>query len=114
MRVFVAAGVAVLAFVAYKGVDATRSLLSDDERVSTYDSTRTRFDCLAEGFRNAVPRGARVLLRTAAPDDETFQRIIESTYPDYEFVDRRADAELVVRVRPRSGCRPAIEIDRVS
>jgi len=112
VRAFIAIGAVILASVAYNGLDATRILLGDD-RVTIADDARTRFACLAEGFRNAVPRGARVLLRTAASDDETFQRIVESTYPDYEFVARRADAELVVRVRPRSGCRPAVEIDRV-
>jgi hypothetical protein len=113
VSVLVAIGAAVLASVAYEGVDATRELLRE-QRVTASDGLRVAYDCLTEGFRQAVPSGTRVLLRTAAPDDETLQRIVESTYPDYEFVARRADAELVVRVTPRSGCRPKVVIMRIS
>jgi hypothetical protein len=113
VSVLVAIGAAVLASVAYEGVDATRELLRE-QSVTASDGQRGAYDCLTDGFRRAVPSGTRVLLRTAAPDDETFQRIVESTYPDYEFVARRADAELVVRVTPRPRCRPKVVITRTS
>jgi len=104
---FVVAGMVVLAAVASEGADATRQLL----RTSAVD--RTAYQCLEEGFRAAVPEGSRVLLRTPAPNDEAYQRIVDSTYPDYDFVDRRADAELVVHARFGDECKPRIRIERL-
>ena len=109
---FVAAGVVVLAAVAYEGVAATREMLRESA-IEHLDEIRTGYDCLTEGFRAAVPAGSRVLLRTPAPDDEAYQRIVESTYPDYDFVDRRADAQLVVHARFSNKCEPKIRITRV-
>ena len=109
----VAVSVMVLAAVAYDGASATHNLLRQ-QRVEQIDGFQTLYACLAQGFRRAVPEGARVLLRTEAPDDEAYQRIIESTYPDYQFVSRREDADLIVRVRPRDRCRPQITISVIS
>jgi hypothetical protein len=110
---FVAAGTVVLAAVAYEGVASTRELLRESA-IELLDGTRTAYDCLTEGFRAAVPEGTRVLLKTPAPNDETYQRIVESTYPDYDFVTHRADADLVVHARFTNKCVPKIRITKVS
>jgi hypothetical protein len=110
---FVAAGAVVLAAVAYEGVAATRELLRESA-IERLDAIRAGYSCVADGFRAAVPEGTRVLLKTPAPDDEAYQRIVESTYPDYDFVTRRADADLVVHARFTTECTPRIRITKVS
>ena len=109
---FIAAGAVVLGAVAYEGVASTRELLRESA-IELLDGKRTAYDCLTEGFRAAVPQGARVHL-TIPPNDEVYQRIVESTYPDYDFVTRRADADLVVHARFTNKCAPKIRITRVS